>query len=261
VSGATVSGDDEPTPAPRGTLRVGTSGFSYPGWAPLFYPSGLRPEGLLTAYAERLSACELNTTFYRQPAPSAVAGWLARTPTSFRFVVKAQRSGTVRALLGDDQAESVGWLTRPLAGFGQRLGSVLYRVPADIVRSAERHDHLARLLDLWPSEYPLTLEFQDASWHVDETFALIRDRGAVLCATDLDDLSEPPIVRLTGPFLYLRLRRTTYDDAEIEAWAGRIAPFLDAGIDAYAFFRHDESGISPNRAIALAGRLAVRSGA
>ena len=39
-----------------GTLRVGTSGFAYPDWAPAFYPAGLRAEDLLRAYAERLSA-------------------------------------------------------------------------------------------------------------------------------------------------------------------------------------------------------------
>ncbi len=174
-------------PVLRGTPRVGTSGFSYPGWAPLFYPPGLRSDALLATYAERLNACELNNTFYRQPSASTVAGWLARTPDTFRFVVKAQRSGSIRALLGDDQPESVAWLTRPLADFGPRLGSVLYRVPGEIARTDERHERLARLLGLWPRQYPLTLEFQDISWHVDETFALLRDHGAVLCATDLDE--------------------------------------------------------------------------
>ena len=67
-------------------------------------------------------------------------------------------------------------------------------------------------------------------------------------------MDEPPFVRVTGPFLYLRLRRTTYSDADLDAWAARISPFLDAGLDAYAFFRHDETGISPGRAIALAAR-------
>jgi uncharacterized protein YecE (DUF72 family) len=238
-----------------GTLRVGTSGFAYPAWAPGFYPAGLRSEDLLRSYAARLTACELNNTFYRQPTESAVRGWLARTPESFRFVVKAQRSGAMRALLGDDQAESVAWLTRPLDLFAERLGSVLYRVPGDVARTEERHDRLARLLDLWPPRFPLTMEFQHGTWHVDETFGLLRAHGAVLCATDLDEMDEPPIVRVTGSFLYLRLRRTAYADVDLDAWAARVAPFLDAGLDAYAFFRHDETGISPGRATALAERL------
>ena len=239
-----------------GTLRVGTSGFAYPAWAPTFYPAGVRGEDLLRAYAARLSACELNNTFYSQPTENAIRGWLARTPDAFRFAVKAQRGGAMRALLGDDQAESVGWLSRPLDGFGPRLGSVLYRVPGEVARTEERHDRLARLLELWPERFPLTLEFQHGTWLVDETFALLKAHGAVLCTTDLDEMYEPPFIRVTGPFLYLRLRRTSYSDDDLDAWAARVSPFLDAGLDAYAFFRHDETGISPGRAIELARRVA-----
>ena len=119
---------------------------------------------------------------------------------------------------------------------------------------------LARLLGLWPARFPLVLEFQDPSWQVDETFALLRDHAAVLCATDLDEMAEPPFIRLTGPFLYLRLRRTTYDQADIEAWALRIAPFIDAGRDVYAFLRHDETGLSPLQALSLAERVAAICG-
>ena len=32
-----------------GRLYVGTSGFSYPGWAPRFYPAGLKGDGLRAA--------------------------------------------------------------------------------------------------------------------------------------------------------------------------------------------------------------------
>ena len=238
-----------------GTLRVGTSGFAYPAWAPAFYPAGLRSEDLLRSYAARLTACELNNTFYRQPTESAVRGWLARTPESFRFAVKAQRGGAMRALLGDDQAESVAWLTRPLDRFGERLGSVLYRVPGDIARTEERHDRLARLLDLWPPRFPLTMEFQHGTWHVDETFELLRAHGAVLCATDLDEMDEPPFVRVTGRSSTSACGGRPTRTPISTRWAARIAPFLDAGLDAYAFFRHDETGISPGRAIALAERL------
>ena len=74
-----------------GTVRVGTSGFAYPAWAPRFYPAGLRGDALLRHYASRLSACELNNTYYQQPTPSKVAAWLDATPPDFRFAVKAQR--------------------------------------------------------------------------------------------------------------------------------------------------------------------------
>jgi uncharacterized protein YecE (DUF72 family) len=194
---------------------------------------------------------ELNNTFYARPTPAKIAAWTGAVPEAFRFVVKAQRGASARALMGSAE-ESVAWLTEALPGFGTRLGAVLYRIDARGQRDDAR---LASLLDAWPRTIPLVLEAQHPSWHVDETFAALRAAGAVLCATDLDDQAEAPDIRRTGPFLYLRLRRTAYDDAALDAWAARVAPFLDDGMDAYVLFRHDEDGTSALHAEGFAARV------
>lgn len=234
-----------------GTVLAGTSGFAYASWAPLFYPAGTKSRDLLAAYAARLSACELNNTFYARPTVDKINGWCAATPPTFRFVVKAQRGASIRALYGDP-ATSVPWLTETLPTFGERLGAVLFRVPGEVKRQDEK---LAGLLAAWPPAIPLVLEAQHASWQVDETFAALRDAGVVLCTTDLDELETPPDIRRTGPFLYLRLRRTTYDEAALDTWARRLVPFLDDGLDAYVLFRHDEDGTSALHAAAFADRV------
>jgi uncharacterized protein YecE (DUF72 family) len=95
------------------------------------------------------------------------------------------------------------------------------------------------------------MEFQDPSWLVDEVLDPLREHGAAVCATDLDELLEPPSLHLTAPFLYLRLRRSSYADPELEAWAARIVPFLEAGHDVFAFFKHDEVGTAPGLARGL----------
>jgi uncharacterized protein YecE (DUF72 family) len=239
-----------------GRLYVGTSGFAYPAWAPTFYPAHARGDELLPFYASRLPACELNNTFYQQPSETKVRSWLAATPAEFRFAVKAQRGGSIRAI-ATDPAGSVAWLTGPLRHFGERLGTVLYRVPQDVRRDDDR---LAALLAAWPRELPLTMEFQDPGWHVDEVFRLLQEAGAALCATELDTSSEAPTLRVTAPHLYVRLRRTAYAPEDIDRWAARLAPFIDAGHDVYAIFRHDEGGLAPGRALDLAGAVeAVRA--
>ena len=237
-----------------GRLLVGTSGFSYPGWVPRFYPTGSTAKGYLPHYADRLPAVELNNTYYGQPKPEKVAAWLAATPADFRFSVKAQRGGSFRAL-SVDPTESVPWLTGPYRAFGERLGAVLFRVPEGVSRDDAR---LAALLMAWPTDIPLTMEFQDPSWHVDETFRALAGAGAALCATELPEDAEPPAIRRTGTFLYLRLRRHDYTDEELAAWGARLEPFLAAGDDVFAFFRHDETGRGPELALGLAqavGRL------
>ena len=230
-----------------GRLYVGTSGFAYPEWAPRFYAPGTPDRRLLEAYAARLPAVELNNTFYQQPRPERIEAWLGATPAEFRFVVKAQRGGSMRAF-SPAAKETIAWLTGPYRLFGDRLGSVLFRVPGSVKRDDER---LRGMLDAWPPDMPLTMEFQDPSWQADEVFEQLRAHDAALCATDLDDDDEPDL-RLTGTFVYLRLRRTSYSDEELRRWAERLAVFLLDGVDCYVFFRHDEAGESAVRAQRLA---------
>jgi uncharacterized protein YecE (DUF72 family) len=184
------------------------------------------------------AACELNNTFYQQPSEAKVDAWLAATPETFRFTVKAQRGGSMRALLRSPDA-STAWLTGPYRRFGACLGAVLFRLPDGVRRDDGR---LRAFLEAWPRDLPLAVEAQDPSWSVDETFAALRDAGAAVVATELPDDPDPPMIRATGPFLYLRLRRHDYTPGELAAWADRLRPFLDAGMDAFVFFRHDATG-------------------
>lgn len=234
-----------------GRAWVGTSGFAYPGWAPRFYPSGSRSADLLAEYAARLSAVELHNTFYRHPSDATVAAWTSAVPADFRFAVKAQRGGSFRALRATAQ-DSLAWLLRPYRLFGERLGAVLVGVPRPIARD---DGALARLLDAWPRDLPLALELPHPSWADDEVHARLRAHGAVLVATDADDDPEPVSLRRTGPFLYLRLRRAEYADADLDAWAARLAPFLADGVDVHVFLRHDMDGSSALRARSLYARL------
>jgi uncharacterized protein YecE (DUF72 family) len=160
--------------------------------------------------------------------------------------------------------DSVAWLTEPLGGFGERLGAVLFRVPAEIRRGGPifggdplvSEEHLRGGSAAWPGLIPLVVELQDPSWHVDETFAALREVGATLCATELPEHDMPPTIRRTGDRLYLRLRREDYTSADVAAWAARIRPFLDAGDDVYAFFRHDPIGRAAELALELREQIA-----
>jgi uncharacterized protein YecE (DUF72 family) len=169
----------------------------------------------------------------------------------FRFTVKLLRTGSLRAY-ATDPAGTLPWLTAPLESFGERLGTALFRIPAGQERDEER---LLRLLASWPLAVPLAIEAQEPSWHVDETHAILRGAGVTLVVTDTDEAPDPPLT-VTGRQVYLRLRRTLYGTADLDAWAARLEPFLADGRDAYVFFRHDERGTTPGYAIALAERLA-----
>lgn len=245
----TPATDPSGSPA-RGRLYVGTSGFAYPDWSPRFYPPGLKGDALLRHYASRLPAVELNNTFYQSPSASKVATWVDATAPDFRFSVKAQRGGSWRAMNGSPEP-GLPWLTDPYRRFGERLGTVLFRIPDNVRRDDDR---LGALLAAWPRDLPLTVEAADPSWAADETIDMLTDAAAVWCATEGADDPDPPTLRRTGPFLYVRLRRHDYSPVELTAWRDRLDPFLAAGDDAYIFFRHDETGRGAELALEL-GRL------
>jgi uncharacterized protein YecE (DUF72 family) len=117
---------------------------------------------------------------------------------------------------------------------------------------------LARLLDAWPRDLPLTVEFQHPSWRDDVVYSLLVGAGACLCATDLD-ASDQPDLHVTSEFLYLRLRRTDYRREDLQAWAARLEPFLSDGLDTYVFLRHDQTGASALNAEVLAEMLDQRT--
>ena len=222
----------------RGRPDIGTSGFSYPGWVPRFYAPGKASRKLLAAYATRLPAVELHNTFLRRPNEQQIEKWRRETGPDFRFCPKAQRSTSWRAFAQADPTESIRWLTDALEGFEERLGCVLLSLRATLERDDET---LERALSAWPPEVPLALELLHPSWHVPEVRRCARDHGITLVATDLEGRAEPEL-HDGGGFVYLRLRRERYEQADIERWAARLEPVLAGGTDAFVFLRHDEDG-------------------
>ena len=48
-----------------------------------------------------------------------------------------------------------------------------------------------------------------------------------------------------APFRYVCFREPPYDDTQLEGLAARIRPLLDAGVDVFAYFRHEEEPSAP----------------
>ena len=104
------------------------------------------------------------------------------------------------------------------------------------------------------------MEFQDPSWHVDEVFAALAGAGrGARARPSCPRTSEPPTIRRTGPFLYLRLRRDDYTTRRARGVGGRLEPFLADGLDAFVYFRHDEAGRGAELALELAALARSRA--
>jgi len=107
---------------------------------------------------------------------------------------------------------------------------------------------LAGLLSLVPAEQRVALEFRHATWHDDETYAILREHGAALCCSDSDDSAEAAPLVPTATWAYLRLRRQAYDREALRGWASRAGQFSEA----FVFFKHEEAGAGPRVAAEFA---------
>lgn len=219
------------------TLHVGTSGFSYDEWRPAFYPDDLKKDAMLSFYAQRLPAVELNHTFYRMPSAKLCASWRAQVPATFRFAVKASQKLTWTQKLRDC-GELLQVLWGALAPLGDTLGCVFYQVPKWVRKDSAL---LREFLQQQPPGARIAFEFAHASWDDDDARAVLREHGTALVASDKDGAPPPELVD-TSDWLYLRLRRAAYGDDELRGWRDRIA--ARAGT-AFVFFKHEDSCAGP----------------
>src|SRR5260370_16298503 len=109
-------------------LYVGTSGYSYKEWKGNFYPGKIPAKEMLSYYASRLPAVEINNTFYRLPQRSMVESWKEQVPDGFRFSLKASQKITHFKRLKDAEDETKYFLETASA-LEDRSGVVLFQPP------------------------------------------------------------------------------------------------------------------------------------
>jgi uncharacterized protein YecE (DUF72 family) len=238
-------------------VRIGCSGWNYAHWRERVYPKGLPPRGWLEHYATLFDTVEVNTTFYRLPKRSAVAGWVEQTPKSFLFTVKASRYLTHIKRLTDMESGVARFYERiePLVESG-KLGPVLWQLPANFRRDDER---LESALEHLPESGRHCFEFRHESWFEDEVYARLRRHGVALV---IGDNPQRPFQthELTADWTFVRFhygrrgRGGNYSERELEEWRRRIAAWR-AQVDVYAYFNNDWEGYAVKNALWLRKRL------
>jgi len=223
------------------TLYVGTSGYSYKEWKGSFYPETISPKDMLTYYASRLHAVELNNTFYRMPQPSMIESWKAQVPKNFRFSVKAPQSITHFRRLNNAGAQTQLML-KTVAALEDRLGAVIFRLPENMKKDLKR---LETFLKELPADTPTVFDFRHPMWFDDEVVALLRSQNRVFCVSDIEELPESYTFK-TADWGYVRLRRERYTKAELVKWVKRIK--AQKWKDTYVFFKHEDEGTGPKLA-------------
>jgi uncharacterized protein YecE (DUF72 family) len=218
-------------------LHAGTSGWAYPSWKPEFYPAKLAQAKFLSHYATQLNAVEVNFTFRQLLKETTAQKWIAETPATFRFSVKAHQVIThiKRLKKTEDFVPRFLSTIQPIAQAG-KLGPLLFQLPPNMkADTILLEEFLANL----PRGVPAAFEFRHDSWLEDSIFDLLKKHNRALCVAESEERTTPDVV--TADFCYYRYRKPSYTAEERRSMINRIHEHLAAGRNVFAYFKHEET--------------------
>ena len=258
-------------------MRLGTCSWADQGLLARWYPAGVRDAAArLAYYAGRFDVVEVDSPFYRLPAPETTARWAERTPPGFVFHVKASGEMTGHRQADRDTAfRAFREAVAPLEASG-KLRAVLLQYPPWLEKSREAARELLAARDLLDPLQPL-VEFRHASWTRPEelatTLELCERNGLAFVSVDAPGNALPRVAAATGPLAYVRFHsrnRETwfkkvktsaerfdwlYERDELAEWVEPLRRLAGEADEVYALFNNNRDDFAPRSAQLLRGLL------
>jgi len=132
----------------------------------------------------------------------------------------------------------------------RRLGPILFQLPPAAKRDVLL---LSSYLGLLPKDLRYAFEFRHTSWLDESVYDELRKHNVSLCLAESEKLEVPEVI--TADFVYYRLRKPDYTDADVAGFAARAKELLVTGRDLYLMFKHEET---PEGALHAEKVLAIR---
>ena len=248
-----------------GSLRVGTSSWSFPDWRGVFYPSQLPADQHLSYYAAQFNSVEANTSFYALPAPKTLLRWLESVPEQFTFSLKAPREITHEKRLVNVEQTTAAYLD-VLRSLGLASAPGLIQFPATFTRASDGR-RLADFVDSLAKsapEIPLSVEVRAFDLMTTAFARFLSERGIGFvvvertgqpdtflnwqAASEAATTRLPCHIRLIGndrdPLPDDKLIRRPQDEL-LDKWAKRIADLLRDGTDVFCYVHNPFEGHAP----------------
>jgi uncharacterized protein YecE (DUF72 family) len=262
----------------RNVVRLGTCSWADAGLLATWYPPSVRTaEARLAHYAARFDVVEVDSPFYRLPAPETAARWAGRTPPGFTFFVKAsaEMTGHRPSPSREEAFRAFREALAPLEASG-KLRGVLLQYPPWLAKSREAAREILAGAALVEPLVPL-VEFRHASWTQPEelatTLELCRRNGLAFVSVDAPGNALPRAAEATHGVAYVRFHgrnRETwfkrvetsaerfdwlYEPAELAEWVEPLARLAGEADEVYALFNNNRDDFAPRSAQLLRGLL------
>ena len=196
-------------------IRVGPAGWQYPDWEGIVYSSAKRHGfDALAFIASYFSVIEINSTFYRSPAPHTSRSWAERTEhlPRFRFTLKALHRFTHGRDVPDaTEIDTFRRGIQPLYDAG-RLSAVLLQFPWSFRDGVTSRRRIATLAARF-APMPIAIELRHGSWGRENAWHHLASTGLTVCGIDQPVIGDslPPGRFLVGDAgAYFRLHGRNY---------------------------------------------------
>ena len=247
----------------RRRIHVGVGGWTYEPWRNNFFPQGLPHSQELSYASRRLTAIEVNGTYYSTFKPAIFAKWRDETPDGFVFSLKANRFATNRKLLATAGESIERFVDSGIAQLGDKLGPLVWQFMPTKPFDAQDFEAFLALLPRSVEGRALrhVLDVRHESFRSPDYLPLARRYGCTTVHTDSDKF--PGIADDRNDLAYIRLMRseaaceTGYPPPVLAQWAqGALA--WSAGAPArevFIFLINGAKERAPAAALALIQRL------
>ena len=189
-------------------IRVGIGGWTFEPWRNNFYPADL-PQARELEYASRkLSAIEINGTYYSSQKPATFAKWRDATPIDFMFSLKASRFATNRRVLAEAGESIQRFVNSGITELAHKLGPIVWQFAPTKRFDPTDFEAFLKLLPPEAGGLPLrhVLDVRHESFKCADYLALARRHSMATVFTDSDDHTS--FADITGGFVYARMMRT-----------------------------------------------------
>lgn len=196
-------------PRIRVAVRVGIGGWTYEPWRDNFYPAGWPQTRELEYASRRLSAIEVNGTYYSTQSPATFAKWRDSTPEDFVFSLKASRFATNRRVLAEAGESVARFVASGITELGPKLGPIVWQFAPTKRFDAADFEAFLKLLPARADGLPLrhVMDVRHVSFRTPEYLALARRYGVATVLTESDDY--PALFDAHSALVYARIMRTT----------------------------------------------------
>lgn len=208
-----------------GAIHIGVGGWDYDPWRGTFYPEGLAKTKQLEYAASKLTATEINATYYKLQSPALFERWGRAVPAGFIFALKASRYATNRKNLAE-AAESIGkFCAQGFTVLGDKLGPILWQLANTKKFNPDEMRAFLALLPARQDGVPLRHAIEPRHESFNDKAFVAMARAAQVAIVIAEHESYPQIADLTAEFVYARLQRTReaepagYSAKELDRWA------------------------------------------